>query len=219
MMNFARIVLITFFLSLLVSCATTNRQSVVTTTNTKTQLAQTGVTDTQTTTITSKGSPSAANATVQSWQLNGKIAVQTAKNSGSADVTWNQRHASYNIAILAPLSGNNLRLSGRPGRVTMQGSDGKQYSAASAESLLAERWGFRVPVSNLKYWVRGLPVPGVPEQGSQHDGANRLTSLTQQGWHVQFLGYTTVNNHSLPNKIFISSPALKVKIVVYHWSL
>ena len=44
----------------------------------------------------------------------------------------------------------------------LQTSDGKRYNAASPEQLLAEQWGFHLPVSNMKYWVRGLPVPGIP---------------------------------------------------------
>ncbi|MBX3708617.1 MAG: lipoprotein insertase outer membrane protein LolB [Gammaproteobacteria bacterium] len=155
---------------------------------------------------------------IQSWWLNGKIAVQTKQDSGSATVAWTQNQRRYTISLLGPLGSHGMRLSGQPGRVTLQTSDGKSFSAKSPEQLLAEKWGFQLPVSNMNYWIRGLPVPGTPAN-TQLDPYGRLTALRQQGWNIQYLSYANVNGVDLPEKLSITSSSLRVKIIVYQWRI
>lgn len=155
---------------------------------------------------------------IQSWQLNGKIAVQTARDSGSATVDWIQRARQYTIGLVGPLGSNSLKLSGQPGRVTLVTADGKRVTANNPEQLLAKQWGFHVPVSYMNYWVRGLPVANVPSN-TKFDADNRISELSQQGWHVQYLGYTKKDGMDLPSKMSISSAELKVKIAIYDWKL
>ncbi len=160
----------------------------------------------------------AALTRIQSWTLSGKIAVQTSRDSGSATVDWTQSQRRYTISLLGPLGSNGLKLTGAPGHVTLQTSDGKTFNAKSPEQLLAERWGFHLPVSNMNYWIRGLPVPGTTAN-TQFDQYGRLTRLVQQGWDVQFLGYSNAGGIDLPQRMSITSPSLNVKIVVYQWHI
>lgn len=155
---------------------------------------------------------------IKSWRLNGKIAVQTPHDSGSASVNWTQNPRSYVISLLGPLGSNGMKLTGQPGQVTLQTSDGKSYKASSPEQLLAKQWGFHLPVSNLNYWVRGLPVPNVAAT-THFDHFGRLDSLTQQGWRIDYLSYTNVGRVDLPEKLSITSPSLSVKIIVYQWNV
>lgn len=153
---------------------------------------------------------------IQNWQINGKLAVRTQRDAGSATVDWVQRQNSYTISLIGPMGTNSFKLTGRPGRVVLNTSDGKQLTASSPEDLLAQAWGYHLPVSNMKYWIRGLPVPG-SMSNPHYDTYNRLTSLQQQGWNVQFLSYMTSNGMDVPSRISLSSPAMQVKIVVYQW--
>jgi len=155
---------------------------------------------------------------INSWRISGKIAVQSAKDSGSASVNWIQNRGQYSISLLGPLGSHGLKLTGGPGHVTLQTSDGKSYNANSPEQLLAERWGFHLPVSNMRYWVRGMPVPG-PSAKTHFDDYGRLTDLVQQGWHVEYQSYTKIARVDLPERISITSPSLKVKIVIYQWNI
>ena len=152
------------------------------------------------------------------WKMNGKIAVDTQNDSGSATIDWTQRKQRYIISLLGPFGSGGLTLNGQPGLVTLQTSEGKTFRASNAEELLARTWGWNLPVSNLNYWIRGLPVPGIAQK-SQYDSYQRLSDLVQQGWHVQYMSYTTVGSVDLPNKIFITSNRLKTKIVIYDWQI
>ena len=153
---------------------------------------------------------------LQNWHLNGKIAVQTTEDSGSATVDWVQNNNSYTVSLLGPLGANGLKLTGQPGLVTLTMADGKRFTASNPEELLAKQWGFHLPVSYLRYWIRGLPVPGVAAS-NQFDASHRLMNLTQDGWQVQFLNYTHSHNLDLPSKLFITSSTTKVKILIYSW--
>lgn len=153
---------------------------------------------------------------IKSWQIDGKIAVQTNADSGSANVNWWRSGSRYSISLYGPFGSNNLRLSGQAGHVTMIDAHGRRLSAASPEQLLGRVWGYHIPISNLDYWVRGLPVPGIPAR-KRMDPYNRLITIYQSGWYVQFANYVRVGKVYLPNKIFITSPQLKTKLIIYQW--
>lgn len=157
-------------------------------------------------------------AKLQNWHISGKLAVITAQDSGSATVDWSEKAGNYTISLYGPLGANAITLKGTPGHVTMKTSDGKTASASTPEQLLAQQWGWHLPLSSIKYWVRGLPVPNVPAQNS-FDGAHRLATLSQQGFTIQYQGYTTANGIDLPQHLVITSPSIKSKIVIYRWSL
>lgn len=152
------------------------------------------------------------------WKLNGKIAVQTAQDSGSATIDWSQNSRQYFISLLGPLGAGGLKLTGQPGSVTMQTADGKVSSASSPEQLLINQWGWDLPVSNLTYWVRGIPAPG-SQASTQFDEYHRLSRLSQQGWHIQYLSYTKANGIELPQRMSLESPSLKAKMMIYNWNL
>lgn len=155
---------------------------------------------------------------LQNWQINGKVGVQTAQNSGSASVDWRQQQNNYTISLTGPLGSSGMKLNGGAGSVTLTTSDGKHFTAGSAEQLLADNWGFHLPVSYLRYWVRGLPVSGVAAT-TQFDTYHRLVSLNQAGWTIQFQNYTTVNGVELPERITATSAAMKVKMAIYQWQI
>ena len=155
---------------------------------------------------------------IQHWQLNGKVGVQTTRELGSANVDWIQKYNQYTVSLFGPLGMVRFKLTGQANRVTLETADGKRYTANNPEQLLVEQWGFRLPISSLIYWIRGLPVSGMTYT-KQLDTYNRLSELVQQGWRIQFLSYVNVGGIDLPNKITITSSILKVKLIIYRWDI
>lgn len=154
---------------------------------------------------------------IKSWHINGKIAVQTPQQSGSATVNWTQQANRFNISIVGPLGAGGIKLYGtRTGQVTLQTSDGQVFTDNNPEQLLAKRWGYHLPVSNLSYWIRGLPSPNMAAS-THFDTAGRLSTLIQQGWVIQYLSYVHRGKVDLPDRITIHSPSLQVKIAIYEW--
>jgi outer membrane lipoprotein LolB len=155
---------------------------------------------------------------IENWNLKGAIAIRTPKDAVSANWQWQQKaDHTYVISLFGPLGTNSLQLTGSPNHVLLETSDGKKISADSAESLLKQQ-GYHLPVSYLYYWIRGLPVPGIPAQKS-FDASNHLTTLIQQGWRVEYPRYISVNQIDLPGKIILTHIELNVKIIVNQWLL
>lgn len=155
---------------------------------------------------------------IRSWKLSGKIAVTTQEDSGSASIDWSQRAQSYDISLYGPVFTSGIKLSGHPGQVTMTTGSGNKLSAHTPEQLLSKEFGWKLPVSYLKYWIRGIPVPGIDQQSS-YDNSHRLRSLSQGGFQVEFQRYMHSSGYDLPQRINISTKGFKSKIFVYNWQI
>jgi outer membrane lipoprotein LolB len=155
-------------------------------------------------------------ADITSWDIKASIAIRTSKEAESATLHWQQNKQKYTIYLFGPLGSNSYTLNGTPNKVELINPQGKKFYADSAESLLAQQTGWRLPVSHLKYWVRGLPVPGIT--ATKHfDNYHHMSELAQDGWRIQFLRYTSMHDVDLPSKIFLNNSQLSVKIIISQW--
>ena len=157
-------------------------------------------------------------ANLTNWHAQGKIGVQSIQDSGSASFDWQQHANLYRIKLAGPLGLGNIDIQSNAGNVLLIAANGKTYTAATPETLLWQTTGWRLPISNLKYWIRGLPVPHQTTR-FQYNKYGLLTDLKQNAWQIQFANYTNVDGIFLPNKIWITSANLKIKILVYQWEL
>lgn len=153
---------------------------------------------------------------LHSWDIQGAIAIHSSTDSGSATIHWQQTQQNYALALLGPLGSNAVQIYGKPGLVTLQTAQGKQSSASNPEQLLYSQVGWKLPVSSLHYWIRGLPVPGEPAQ-SRFDSYHRLNTLSQQQWEIHFNQYSVFHGLELPTRIVLVHPQLNIKIVIYRW--
>ncbi len=158
-------------------------------------------------------------ANIQAWDLSGVIAIRDIanKNNISANINWQQAsNHHYSIRLFGPLGAGALKLTGQPGQVKLTSSDGKTYTAATPELLLAEQAHWNLPLSHLYYWIRGIPVPSLPAK-THFDASHHLSELQQDGWRIQFLRYTSTQHIDVPSKIFLFNSSLNVKIIINEW--
>lgn len=159
-------------------------------------------------------------SSIQHWDLKALVAIQNTERhiDWTANLQWMQKPNHYTILLFGPLGTGAVKLTGSSGNVKLETADGKVFSAATPELLMSQQTDWSLPVSNLYYWIRGLPVPNIPAQ-KQFDTYHHLTELRQEGWRIQYLRYTSVNNIDIPNKIFLFNPTTRVKIVVNAWNI
>lgn len=155
---------------------------------------------------------------IHTWDAKGSVSIQHQGKTDIASLVWRQRNEKfYNLTLTGPLSMGRVEITGKPKHITFQQGD-KLASASSPEALLAEQLGWKMPVSNLYYWLRGLPVKG-PVSQMQFNQAGQISHLAQQGWSVRYLEYMDVNGVSLPRKMDLHNPELQVRLVVRQWIL
>ncbi|WP_166363876.1 lipoprotein insertase outer membrane protein LolB [Pseudomonas akapageensis] len=150
------------------------------------------------------------------WQINGKVGIRAPKDSGSGTLFWLQRQDYYDIRLSGPLGRGAARLTGRPGNVVLEVANQGRYEAPSPEDLLEEQLGWKLPVSNLVWWVRGLPAPDSKSRVTL-DSDSRLSNLEQDGWSVEYLSYIEQKGYWLPERLKLHGRDLDVTLVVKDW--
>ena len=153
---------------------------------------------------------------IDGWQISGKIGIQAPQDSGSGTLFWLQRQGYFDIRLSGPLGRGATRLTGRPDAVALEVAGQGRFEAESPEALVESQLGWQLPVSHLLYWVRGLPAPDSRSRIAL-DPNGRLASLQQDGWDVQYLGYTEEDGYPLPNRIKLAGRDLKITLVVKDW--
>lgn len=151
-----------------------------------------------------------------SWRINGLISIRDTQQAESANVSWVQKNQNYTISIFGPLGFGGVILEGRPGIVTLKEDSGQKFTAATPEELITETSHWVLPVSNLHFWIRGIPAPNCASQLS-FDKYHHLSSLRQQGWKISYQQYAGVENLDLPSMITLNRPPLTIKIVISQW--
>ena len=154
------------------------------------------------------------------WQVLGKISIRTPEDSNSANLNWTQHDDHYRIYMAGPLGQGAVNIQGSEQQgITLDISGEERYQAASPEQLLQHRLGWSIPVSQMPYWVRGLPAPSSTHQ-IQLDTFNRISQLQQSGWSIRYLGYQPghAEQPQLPRKIELKrGDQLRLLLVLKQW--
>lgn len=154
---------------------------------------------------------------LDNWSLSGRLGVQHDDSGFSAGIDWRQRFEDFDIRLSAPLNGGTYRLSGEAGAVTIEKPDGESDRATSAEELMLRHLGWSIPVSGVRYWVRGLPAPNSEIAHQTKDELGRLTDFAQDGWRISILDHRKLGDLTLPRKLFLVHSTLKVRLVIKNW--
>lgn len=149
-----------------------------------------------------------------SWELSGKVGIRTPEDNQTASLKWLQIKQTYQIDIHGPWGQGGASIAGMPGDVTVNVSGDKQYTGVSPEQILYEKLGWDLPISDIYWWIRGLPSPAKPYTHSLEN--NRLKNLQQDGWEIQYLRYNSLTP-ALPNKLSLSRNDLKITVVINSW--
>lgn len=152
------------------------------------------------------------NAQLWHWQAQGRIAFANKKNNHSANLDWQQDGYNYQLQLFGPLGQGSARLEGKPFKVTLTTSDGKQVEASSPEQLLTENSGWELPLSNMVYWIRGITAPG------NHQKIDEQTFI-QNGWKVEWRRFSQVGKYQLPSLLVAEKDSLSFRLAINKWQI
>lgn len=156
-------------------------------------------------------------AKLHNWSTQGGVAIQGDQKGWNASFDWEQRYNNYALQVFGPLGINRIELAGSPGNATLTTPD-KTYTSNSPEALLRQQLGWTLPVSNLNFWLRGLPAPNSPARRVL-DSNNHLARLYQDGWELNYSRYASIEGIDLPDRIVLSNPRWQVRMVIHQWQL
>jgi outer membrane lipoprotein LolB len=155
---------------------------------------------------------------LRAWQLSGRMGVHLPNRNLLTSLVWSQQPQQYQITVYSPLNLGSVKIIGNDNRVTLWKTATESVSAASPEQLMQNELGWQLPISNLHYWVRGLPAPGSASQ-KQFDTAGHLIVLQQQGWTIHYRAFQTVQQIELPSRMELNNNVMRIRIVVQQWQL
>lgn len=153
---------------------------------------------------------------INTWQAKGRFAVTQGKKGGNASFIWEQTDALYQIKLHGPFGAGALMITGGPNQVYAQDANGKKHQAQTPEQLMQKMVGWHVPISGLRYWIRGIPLPNVPVTSKKFNANGYLEQLTQNGWSIHYSEYISEVT-PLPKMIQLHNPKLKIKLIVTSW--
>ena len=153
-----------------------------------------------------------------SWSFDGHFAVSDGHDGGSGTLSWQADGSNFSLVLRAPVTGKAVRLQGGPGGAVLTGLRELPIRGDNAQALLADEFGWHMPVEQLTWWVRGLRAP--ESTGEVSYGKDGLPSLLQQdGWNVEYRDWYADSKPPLPRKIFASKPPYTVRLLIEQWRI
>ncbi len=155
--------------------------------------------------------------TLSHWQLSGKIGIRAPQENQSANLQWQQAADQYRIELSGPLGQGGAHIQGDSRGIQVDIAGEETLYAESAEQLMDNSLGWHFPISELLFWIKGIPAPDTPYRLQIEQ--NRLRTLEQNGWQINYLRYIQQGEYSLPSKLTILRDQLRITIVTKEWQL
>jgi outer membrane lipoprotein LolB len=170
-------------------------------------------------------------AATQSWEvrkpelqardrfgLKGRVAVATGKDGFNAGLRWTQEGALSHVALEGPLGAGGVQITAEGPTLSIVTSRGEHLDSDAARAELGSRLGFEPPLNSLRYWILGVPDPAQPAQEAVDQQQQRLQSLQQDGWQIDYGGYMSVGSEWLPARMTLQRAGVRVRVVVDGWN-
>jgi outer membrane lipoprotein LolB len=155
---------------------------------------------------------------LSSWTLQGKLGIRSRSpdKNHSATMHWQQHDEHYQIQINGPFGQGKIKLQGDPGQLLLERTNQPAVSTRQPETLLMQELGWRLPIKQIAYWVKGLPAPD-SKYTHQLMAEGVLSQLEQSGWELRFSHYQQIDNYLLPGKIVMTRDPLTLTLIAKQW--
>lgn len=152
------------------------------------------------------------------WRITGAFSFKEPGRADVANFRWTQLgRNNYSIQMSSSLSVYNIMLDSKYGGVTLWASGHHPVQGKSPEALLKREVGWSIPISAMRYWVRGIPAPGKFQ--AKYDEFGHVTELQQKGWDIQFSKYRNFTTSDVPRLLKMRYPArqIQLKVAIKTW--
>lgn len=145
------------------------------------------------------------------FSASGKVNIRQGNQSDTAQFAWRASPNEDQLSLATPfgsvLAELLLRYQGDEIISAQLNQAGQVTQAEDPEALLQQLTGLQLPVSGLRWWLRGQARPDVPftREGEV---------LLQNGWRISASDY---RNGPQPYRIELLRDDLKVRILINEW--
>lgn len=146
---------------------------------------------------------------LQTWQIEGRIAINKATESVNAAFTWEQDQDKYRIHFTSPYTTESLTISGDANGFNVTANNGEAEPEVQLEQNL--------PFKQLSAWLKGIPAANSTPQNTKYDASQQLQSMQQDGWLIEYQNYLLSSPYPMPGKLIISNGTTKAKLLIKNW--
>jgi outer membrane lipoprotein LolB len=151
-----------------------------------------------------------------SWGLRGRVNVRYDNESHTPSINWLQQNVDYRIRLWGTLNVGSTLIVGSPDNVTLE-NGGETRSASSPEELILGQLGYELPLSQLNYWIKGLPSPDSEFQLSFNE-LNQLSTIEQADWTINLSDMRQYGPISLPRDVVLTRPRNGIRLRFFRLS-
>lgn len=136
------------------------------------------------------------------WGFRGRIAISDGQQSGTVKMRWQQRGEQFDIEISLPITNQKYRLRSFNNKVRLEGFGLVMLEGESAETVLQQATGWRIPFRDMQLWLRGMRV----NSGTAIEfGPSGLPAqFRENGWLVDYRAWDSAVM-PMPTKVFANS--------------
>jgi len=159
----------------------------------------------------------ASNVSISAFSLKGRVAFKLGERGDKASLRWRHSATRDSLRLLSPLGFVVGDIEADGNGATLTTGDKKVYRSNDVQSLTREVLGWDLPLAGLRYWVTGRADPGAPVQAQSRDDKERLKSLMQNDWRIDYTEY--FGDSAMPARLSLVYDRLNLRLIVEHWEL
>jgi outer membrane lipoprotein LolB len=150
------------------------------------------------------------------YGLNGRVAVAAQGQGFSASLRYQQQPRRSNLSLDGPLGIGGLRVEVEGESIAIETSRGEKLDGQAARDELERRLGFQLPLTELRWWLLGIPAPGEVSI-NQDAGSGEIHDFTQNGWRVSINSRAAGLGFALPQRLTAEREGARLKLLVERW--
>lgn len=105
---------------------------------------------------------------------------------------WRDAGGRLTLDLINPFGSTMARVLVEPGQATMTQSNGETLSSSDPDALVQQVIGRRVPVRNMRAWLRASLRQSPGMQQVRHDEQGRIVAFAESGWKVELGRFDTL---------------------------
>jgi outer membrane lipoprotein LolB len=156
-------------------------------------------------------------AVLERWHAVGRLAIAAGNDGGSGSFEWVQDGVTSRLDLRGPLGAGAVRLVVTPETLSLADGSGRVLDAERARADLQARLGADLPWGHLRFWMLGVPAPGVEATVVDQDAAP-WRIIEQAGWRLVYDSFAVVEGLNLPERLSAVRGAVRVKVIVDEWN-
>jgi outer membrane lipoprotein LolB len=155
------------------------------------------------------------------YGLTGRVAVAANGQGFTANLRYAQQPRRSDLALDGPMGLGGVRVAIEGDDLRIETSGGKQFDGPEARAELERRLGFALPLTELRWWLLGIPAPGDADV-TEDSGSGEIRGFTQHGWRVSIDSRAPGLGFALPQKLTAERTGVeredaRMKLLVERW--